>query len=91
MNTEMRSLRFTEERALRRSLFFGSSFLAEIKTTPGGSFKIYFLVRMKGLEPSRLSALVPKTSVSTNSTTSACSNAGTLLGIIANYPFPLKR
>ncbi len=29
------------------------------------------MVRMKGLEPSRLAALVPKTSVSTNSTTSA--------------------
>ncbi len=29
------------------------------------------LVRMKGLEPSRLAALAPKTSVSTNSTTSA--------------------
>ena len=29
------------------------------------------LVRMKGLEPSRPKALVPKTSVSTNSTTSA--------------------
>lgn len=28
------------------------------------------LVGMKGLEPSRLAALVPKTSVSTNSTTS---------------------
>lgn len=32
---------------------------------------VIFLVRMKGLEPSRLTALVPKTSVSTNSTTSA--------------------
>ncbi len=31
----------------------------------------FALVRMKGLEPSRLAALVPKTSVSTNSTTSA--------------------
>lgn len=31
-----------------------------------------FLVGMKGLEPSRLSTLVPKTSVSTNSTTSPC-------------------
>src|ERR1039458_2274093 len=30
------------------------------------------LVRMKGLEPSRLAALAPKASVSTNSTTSAC-------------------
>ena len=30
------------------------------------------LVREKGLEPSRLAALVPKTSVSTNSTTRAC-------------------
>ena len=30
------------------------------------------LVGMKGLEPSRLAALVPKTSVSTNSTTSPC-------------------
>ena len=29
------------------------------------------MVRMKGLEPSRREALVPKTSVSTNSTTSA--------------------
>ena len=29
------------------------------------------LVRMKGLEPSRLAALAPKASVSTNSTTSA--------------------
>gem|GEM_PF-5635024 len=37
----------------------------------GGS-KVQSMVRMKGLEPSRLSALVPKTSVSTNSTTSAC-------------------
>ena len=29
------------------------------------------MVRMKGLEPSRLAALEPKSSVSTNSTTSA--------------------
>ncbi len=29
------------------------------------------MVRMKGLEPSRLAALAPKASVSTNSTTSA--------------------
>lgn len=29
------------------------------------------MVRMKGLEPSHLSALAPKTNVSTNSTTSA--------------------
>ena len=33
--------------------------------------KSSFLVRMKGLEPSRLAALAPKASVSTNSTTSA--------------------
>jgi hypothetical protein len=31
---------------------------------------LLYLVGMKGLEPSRLAALVPKTSVSTNSTTS---------------------
>ena len=31
-----------------------------------------FLVREKGLEPSRLAALAPKASVSTNSTTRAC-------------------
>ena len=30
------------------------------------------VVRMKGLEPSRLATLAPKASVSTNSTTSAC-------------------
>ncbi len=34
-------------------------------------FRVVAMVRMKGLEPSRLAALVPKTSVSTNSTTSA--------------------
>ena len=32
---------------------------------------LFALVRMKGLEPSRLAALAPKASVSTNSTTSA--------------------
>ena len=34
-------------------------------------FRRFWMVRMKGLEPSRREALVPKTSVSTNSTTSA--------------------
>ena len=38
------------------------------------SGKIPLMVRMKGLEPSRLTALAPKASVSTNSTTSAYSN-----------------
>ena len=33
--------------------------------------ELFLLVRMKGLEPSHLTALVPKTSVSTNFTTSA--------------------
>jgi hypothetical protein len=39
------------------------------KTTTEG--RRIVLVREKGLEPSRLAALVPKTSVSTNSTTRA--------------------
>ena len=33
---------------------------------------LFILVPWKGLEPSRIAALVPKTSVSTNSTTTAC-------------------
>ena len=37
-----------------------------------GSCSKPHMVRMKGLEPSRLAALAPKASVSTNSTTSAC-------------------
>ena len=37
-----------------------------------------FTVRMKGVEPPRLSALDPKSSVSTNSTTSANKNANIL-------------
>ena len=46
---------------------------AREKTAPeGGNFRFFSdLVRMKGLEPSRLAALAPKASVSTNSTTSA--------------------
>ncbi len=35
--------------------------------------RFFLLVRMKGLEPSRLAAHAPKACVSTNSTTSACS------------------
>ena len=41
-----------------------------IKTRPKG--RVFIMVRMKGLEPSRPEALAPKASVSTNSTTSAC-------------------
>ena len=36
---------------------------------------------MKGLEPSRLAALVPKTSVSTNSTTSPCGRYRSILAV----------
>ena len=39
---------------------------------PSNLEKIRILVRMKGLEPSRLATLAPKANVSTNSTTSAC-------------------
>lgn len=37
------------------------------------------MVRMKGLEPSRLATLDPKSSVSTNSTTSAPNNKKVVL------------
>ena len=45
------------------------------------------LVRMRGLEPPRLTAPAPKTGVSTNSTTSAClfGNCPILHILLANY------
>ena len=43
-----------------------------------------FMVGMKGLEPSRLAALVPKTSVSTNSTTSPRQNSLSALVLICD-------
>ena len=51
-----------------------------------------FAVRMKGVEPPRLAALDPKSSVSTNSTTSAIGSANILFFILVRIfeKFSLK-
>lgn len=49
---------------------FAKSFVADKKEKRPAHADLFSLVGMKGLEPSRRKALVPKTSVSTNSTTS---------------------
>ena len=54
---------------LRFKLFISNKY----KKTP--KWNLFILVRMKGLEPSRLAARAPKARVYTNFTTSACSEA----------------